>query len=73
MISRKLLIKSLNQNIENESYSPLNSLSSDIQFVGVSFDLRKLLVGWGAPRTTSISYSAKVCTFLRHPVVNSYH
>ena len=34
-------------NIKNESYSPLNSLSIDIQFVRVSFVLQNLLVGGG--------------------------
>ena len=34
-------------NIQNESYSPLNSLSSDIWFVGVKFDVQKLFGGGG--------------------------
>ena len=33
--------------------------------LGVSFILQKLSVGEGAPRTTSISYSAKVCNSIQ--------
>ena len=50
-------------NISNESESLINSLSSHIQFVGVSVVLQKLSGGGGgwALLTTSISYSAEVC------------
>ena len=34
-------------NIQNESYSQLNSLSSDIWFDGVKFDVQKLFRGGG--------------------------
>ena len=50
----------------NELDSSINSFSNDKQFVGVSFVLQELSVGWGTPpqppTTTSISYSVKVCT-----------
>ena len=48
---------------ENESDSPINALSNDIWFVGVSLVLSyRGGEGGGEGGTTSISYSAKVCS-----------
>ena len=50
-------------NIQNESYSLLNSLSKYICFVGVRFAVQKLSVG--PFRATSSSYSVKLCIEVR--------
>ena len=50
-------------NIFDDSDSPINSLSDDIQFVGVTEVFRKLLVG-GPPRTAASFYSANMCISL---------
>ena len=42
-------------------YSSINSLSNDVEFVYVTFINRFQMNGGGAPRTSSVMYSAKVC------------